>query len=175
MNDLTYLFAIAGALAAVLASISIWSRKALAVKVVALVATTAFLPTAYASLTHLLGRPKPVALEWMNRAGQEVTVLSTQLIEDKAIYLWIRLPDSDVPFSYGLPWNEQMARQIRDAEKAAERDGTQVKSRIPFAKLSDESERMFYSEPRLPPPPKADANQPDPILFKGSNSASNGG
>lgn len=173
MNGLTYLFVIAGALAAVLATISIWSRRAFAVKLVALVATALFLPAAYASLTHLLGRPKPVALEWAHRAADEVTVLSTQLIEDKGIYLWIRIPNVEEPLSYALPWDEQLARQLHGAQRAAERDGTKVKSRLPFTKRTDESEPMFYAEPHSPPPPKAEVSHAAPVLFEGSNRAGN--
>lgn len=169
MSDLTYLFAIAGALAAVLASISIWSRRALAVKVLALTATVLFLPAAYASLTQLLGRPKPVTLEWVHRAADDATVISTQLVEGKGIYLWLRLPDVEEPMSYALPWSEQLARQLHGAQRQAQRNGTNVKSRKPFAKRSDESETVFYAEPQPEPPAKQAAQSPAPLVFKSSN------
>ena len=169
MSNLTHWFVIVGALAAMLASISIWSRKALAIKVLALATTVMFLPAAYASLTQLLGRPKPVDLEWTYRMADEATVLSTQLIEGKAIYLWLRLPDVEEPLSYTLPWNEQLARQLHGAQREAKQKGTKVKTRKPFAKRSDESERAFYAEPQPAPPAKRVASNPAPVVFQGSS------
>ena len=64
MTDLFVLAGAAGLLAAVLANIGFWAPRKLWIKLSALLTVAFFLPTAYAALTELLGRPKPVDLEW---------------------------------------------------------------------------------------------------------------
>ncbi len=82
-GDLVAFFAIAGALAAVLALISIWSPRRVWTKVTALVTTALFLPVAYISLVDMLSRPKPVDMEWLNANATSAAVLGAQMIEDE--------------------------------------------------------------------------------------------
>lgn len=161
MTITLYWFVAGAALAGVLAAISIWSPRSLKLKVTAIVAASMFLPAAYASLTELLSRPKPMHLEWEHRDLSKATVLSAQLQEDVGIFLWLQIPDVDEPRAYRLPWDEQLAKELFSAQNAAETAGTDVRMKEPFDRSEDKDEAVFYAEPQAALPPKeAPAEQP---------------
>ncbi|MGF1609075.1 MAG: hypothetical protein ACFCUQ_06750 [Kiloniellales bacterium] len=155
MLDLLLLFGLVAALVAILTNIGIWSHHRLAVKVAALAIAALALPTGYFSLVTLLSRPKPIALEWTPPKADETTVIAAQMKEDVAIYLWVQRPDSEEPRSYVLPWDEQVARQLHEAQRAAEAEGGTVQVRLsPQQKDIEQADRMFYAAPPPAPPPK---------------------
>lgn len=155
MDDLLILFCVAGGLAAVLANIGLWSAHRLRVKLGALLAAALFLPTAYMSLVSLLSRPKPIALEWTQPAQDETTLLASQMEEDVAIYLWVDRHGIEEPRAYVLPWDEQLARELHEAQRAAESEGGRVQVRMSRRHKNQERvERMFYAAPPPAPPPK---------------------
>ena len=154
MTELTAVFAVLGGLAFVLANIAIWSPRRLWVKMGALATAAIFLPATYMSLSEMLSRPKPVGSEWARRELAEATVISSQMVEGQAIFLWLSIEGIGEPRSYALPWDEKVARQLQGARRNAEARGTKVKMRNPFEPSSDERERVFYAAPQLPPPEK---------------------
>ncbi|MEM7223444.1 MAG: hypothetical protein AAF495_10720 [Pseudomonadota bacterium] len=154
-GDPLLFFVIAGALAAVLAKITIWSPRRLWVKLTALGVTALFLPLAYLAFSDLLSRPKPVQVEWVQRGVKEAEVLAVQYREDEAIYIWLGLAGTPEPRAYALPWSEQAAKQLHEAMREAEEKGTGVQMRDPFEPSHDESEPLFYARPQDPPPEKA--------------------
>ena len=154
MGDLLPYFGLAAGLTAILANIGLWSPRRLRVKVVALGALALLLPTLYFSMAELLGLPKPVQSEWAKRNLPEATVLAAKLEEGEAIYLWLAMEESTHPRAYVLPWNENMAKQLFEAEREAEANGTNLKMRLPFDGISEEMEQKFYAEPQPALPPK---------------------
>lgn len=165
MTVTTYWFVIATALAAVLASIAIWSPRSLQLKVAALACATALLPIGYFSLNDILSRPKPVQLETVHKMVEEVQVVSSVMKEDEAIYLWLQIPEVEEPRSYRLPWSDEIAKELHKAKQEAEQSGTEVKMSKPFEKTVDNQEPVFYAAPPAPPPAKEVAEE-SPILFK---------
>ncbi len=154
MTELFYLFAASAALAAVLATISIWSHRKLWAKLSAVVATALFIPTIYLSYADLLSRPKPASLEWWHRGASEATVVGSKLREGEAIYLWIEMTDSDEPRAYKLPWQQEMAKQLYGAQREAQAKGTKVKMRLPFKDRTEARDPLFYAVPQPPLPAK---------------------
>ncbi len=154
MDHLMYLFTAFVVIAASLAGIAIWAPRAVLIKVGALVLAALLMPTAYASLVELLGRPKPVTLEWAMGAVPEATVLGASMRENEAIYLWLRFDGIPEPIAYVLPWNMETAKQLQQAMAQAEADGTVVRMRRPFESDRDPSEPLFYAEPQPPLPTK---------------------
>jgi len=167
MQSLIPYFAILGILAAILANIALWSPRRLRVKLAALAVTAVFLPAGYYGLTEMLSRPKPVDFEWARRNVREATVLASHMVEGKAIYLWLGIPDSPTPRAYVLPWSEQAARQLHDAGRMAEQAGTQVQMRKPFENSLDRREQVFYAPPQ-PPAPDKEAPVDEPLQFQQS-------
>jgi hypothetical protein len=159
MNDLSQLFVLTAALAGLLAAISLWTPRRLALKGAALMTTALFLPLAYASMVDLLSRPKPVDLEWWQTSAEEATVLGSQLQESRAIHLWLQLPGVPEPRAYVLPWSRETAERLQQAQREAEQQGGDVRMRLPFEPSLDDLEPRFYAEPQPALPPKDHAEQ----------------
>jgi len=169
MRDLVPLFAALAVLAAVLAHIAIWSPRQLWIKIGALVTTAAFMPVAYASLSTMLSRPKPIEMEWSRQQLAEASVLGARLEEGKAIYVWLGIEGVDEPRAYALPWDKELAKQLHGAQRTAQQNGTQVRMRLPFENSLDESDQQFYAAPVAPPEQKAEEPQ-NPLQFQRSDS-----
>jgi hypothetical protein len=106
----------------------------------------------YGGAVELLGRPKPLRLEWRDAAHAQV--LSALPVESKAIYLWLVMPGAAEPSAYVLPWSLQAAQQLQEAMSQAEADGTGVRMTLPFEPSLDDREPMFYALPQPAMPPK---------------------
>ena len=154
MDHLMYLFTIVVVLAAALAGIAVWAPRATPIKVGALVLAALLMVAAYASLVDLLGKPKPVTMEWAMGAVPEATVLGASMREGEAIYLWLEFDEMPEPIAYVLPWNMETARQLQQAMRQAEAEGTVARMRRPFEPGGDPNEPLFYAEPQPALPPK---------------------
>jgi hypothetical protein len=106
----------------------------------------------YGGAVELLGRPKPLRLEWRDAA--EAQVLSALPVENEAIYLWLVMPEASEPCAYVLPWSVEAAQQLQQAMSEAEANGTGVRMTLPFEPSLDDSEPMFYALPQPAMPPK---------------------
>ena len=167
MTDLLALFAFLAVLAAILANIAFWSPRRVWVKFGALAVIAVLLPSGYIGLTEMLSRPKPISLELARTELAEAAVLGSHMEENKAIYLWLALPDVGEPRAYALPWNQKLARQLRGAEREANDTGAPVRMRRPFERSLDDREQRFYAAPPPPPPEKESAGE-NPLTFQRS-------
>lgn len=95
----------------------------------------------YGGGIELLGRPKPIRLEWQPPA--EADVLGAHAVENQAIYVWLSLPDAPEPRAYVLPWSQKAAEQLQTAEQRASERGTGIKVRLTFGSGSDSDEGRF--------------------------------
>ena len=116
----------------------------------------------YGGGIELLGRPKPLRLEWRDAADAQV--LGALPVENQAIYLWLVTPASPEPRAYVLPWSVQAAQQLQDALSEAQANGTAVQMTLPFEASLDDRAPMFYAMPQPAMPPKD--HQDDPLLFR---------
>lgn len=155
MTSLATFAIAAGLLAALLANIAIWSPRRLRIKLAALAAAACFLPLAYGGFAELLGRPKPLALEWKRSDLGDAAVLGARLDEGEAIYLWLGLEQLPEPLSYVLPWDEDLAKQLHAAQRQAEEQGTDLRMRGPFETSTEKDEPLFYALPQPAPNPKS--------------------
>ncbi|MFQ5757008.1 MAG: hypothetical protein ACE5H7_13095 [Acidiferrobacterales bacterium] len=154
MSQAFYLFTVSLGLAAILAAISIWSPRALWLKIGALVVAALFLPATYFSLVELLSRPKPVVLEWTQRDLSEADVIGADLREGKSIYLWLKVDGLEEPRSYVLAWDQKLAEQLHGARREAEAKGTGVRVSRPFMSKQEKGHLVFYAAPQPARPPK---------------------
>jgi hypothetical protein len=171
MTAIPLLFALAAGIAAMLASIAIWAPRRLLVRAGALACALLFMPVAYAGMGDLLGRPKPVALEWWRQTAGEATVLGSQLREGHGLLLWLHLDGEPEPLAYRLPWSRDLAQQLERALEQAARDGTQARMRLPFEPTLDGREPKFYAAPQPALPPKDLARPPAQIYEQPGESA----
>jgi hypothetical protein len=117
----------------------------------------------YGGSIELLGRPKPLRLEW--RGTADAQVLGAMPVENEAIYVWLVMPGATGPCAYVLPWSLEAAQQLQDAMNQAEADGTGVRMGIPFEASLDDREPMFYAMPQPAMPPK-DYQQDSPLVHR---------
>ena len=154
MSSISILFSFTLLLAAALATIAIWSRRKLLPKVSALLAAILILPVTYASFAELLSKPKPIKLEWWHKQSEEATVVSSVMREDEGIFLWLQIKGIQEPRSYVLPWDQELAKQLHEAQQKAEESNSELRMRLPFEKTLDDMEPKFYALPQIAPPPK---------------------
>jgi hypothetical protein len=164
MDNLIYLFAVAVLLASALAAIGIWAPRKLWLKASALIVTALLSVTAYASYADLLGKPKPVSLEWAARHAPEATVLAASLRENEAIFVWLEFEGASDPRAYALPWSQQAADQLQQAMREAEENGTGVQMQAPFETDRQPTEPVFYAAPQPALPPKQ-ASGDGPLVY----------
>ncbi len=148
------IFTAGAVLAALLAALVLKSPRPLASKLAALALFTALLLLLWGGLGELLGRPKPIALEWWRARTGEATVLSAQIHEDRGIYLWLQLAGVEEPRAYVLPWDRRLAELLQAALREAEENGTGVIARLPFEPSLDDRDPPFYALPQPALPPK---------------------
>ena len=154
MDIILYLFVATALLLATLATISIWAPRRFTVKASALILVVMLLPLTYLSFAALLSRPKPVSREWALSATKEATVIASTVQEGRGIYLWLKTANSPEPRAYKLPWNRDLAQQLQDAKREAEKNGGGLAMRMPFEKTWDNREPKFYAMPQPAMPPK---------------------
>jgi len=111
----------------------------------------------YGGSIEMLGRPKPLRLEW--RDASNAKVLGANLDEGKAIYVWLQVPNSPEPRSYALPWNMKLALQLQNAMRKGQKQGTPVEVSHPFGSpnsaKNNHSRPRFYANPQRALPPKS--------------------
>jgi len=129
------LFAATVVLIACIANIAVWSRKGLRVRiaVVALVAMLA--PLLFLSVTELLSRPKPVRHAWFQQRAAEAIVLGAEFVEDKAIYLWLRVDNAEAPGYFALPWDSRFAERLEDLLDEGMNNGSLVRITNPMTSV----------------------------------------
>lgn len=165
MSTLTPLFVAAALTAALLASLALWAPRRLLLRLTALVLAVSFLPLAYGAMAGLLSRPKPVALEWWRAATADATVLAAQIREGDGIYLWLQIEGMAEPRAYVLPWDRELAEELQEAMRSAERDRAGLAMRLPFEPSLDDREPRFYALPQ-PAMPDKDRTAPPPLHFQ---------
>lgn len=154
MSSMPLIFAATVVLASVLGTIALWAPRRLAAKLGALGVFALFLPVGFAGWSDLLSRPKPIAFEWLQARAGEATVLAGTIEEGERIYVWLQLDGTAEPRAYELPWDRERARELQDALRSAENDGTGVRMRLPFEPSLDPEQPKFYALPQPPLPPK---------------------
>jgi hypothetical protein len=166
VTDIPQYFALVALLAAGLASIAIWSPRRLLIRVGAVALATLFLPTAWAAMSDLMSRPKPIDFEWWHQAEGEATVLSSQLREGDGVYLWLQISGAVEPRSYRLPWDRKLAEDLEKARAEAEKNGTPMMMRMPFERTYDKRDRKFYAMPQPALPDKPNRKGEEPAFYQ---------
>ncbi|HUL05072.1 MAG TPA: hypothetical protein VLV76_01995 [Candidatus Acidoferrum sp.] len=126
----------------------LWQRTASAALFILLVAVV------YGGSAELLGRPKPMRLEW--RDPQHAQVLGSSMRENDAIYVWLQFDDGSEPRAYRLPWSIETAQQLQTATQEGEANGTGVQMTMSAGDSGlDQREPKFYATPQAALPDKS--------------------
>jgi uncharacterized SAM-binding protein YcdF (DUF218 family) len=124
-----------------------WQRPASATVFVLLIALV------YGGSIELLGRPKPVRLEW--RDMEKAQVLGASMRENDAIYLWLQFDGAPEPKVYTLPWSMHTAQNLQNAMQEGEATGTGVEMTMSVESGLDDREPKFHAVPQPALPDKA--------------------
>jgi hypothetical protein len=130
----------------------------------------ALIALVYGGGIEMLGRPKPMRLEWRPLSA-DAKVLGALPVENQAIYLWVEVPDASEPRSYVLPWSLEQAQQLQEARNQAEANGTGVRMSLSLEGGIDVREPKFYALPR-PALPAKDYDSAAPVIFQQPDQAS---
>jgi hypothetical protein len=84
---------------------------------------------AWAAIAVSLGKPRPIGHEIGQGFGASRTVVAAVFNEPIAIYLWIR-DGNEEPTAYKLPWDLELAKQLRRAQQGVETEGGKIKIRL---------------------------------------------
>jgi hypothetical protein len=137
-----------------LAGLTIWSHRLIAAKVAAIALTGGLFAVGYGTMVELLGRPKPMGVDWFGPDLADAQVLAAEMHEDEAIYLWLAVEGEQTPVSYVMPWSQEAAEQLHGAMEQAEEEGGEVQMRDRYDATLDDQEPMFYAAPETALPPK---------------------
>jgi hypothetical protein len=124
-----------------------WQRTISAALFIVLIALV------YGGSADLLGRPKPMRLEW--RELGQAQVIGASMREGEAIHLWLQVDGEAEPRSYSLPWSMTQAQELQTAMQEGQAAGTEVRMVMPGDSGTDEREPKFYAKPQPPLPDKA--------------------
>jgi len=150
-----------------LSAIAIASPRRFLVKILAVACMIFACVIGYVGFADLLGRPKPIKLEWIHRNAPTATVLGVDITEGVGIYLMLKLPEMPEPHLYKFPWDRDFAEKLQKGLRGAERQGTKLMLKFPFEPSLDDREfphTEFYLLPQPATPPKE--SQPDVNQFE---------
>lgn len=148
-------FAVPVLLVSILLTLSLWPARTAIKRMAAVVVFAGFILVTLLAHADLLGRPRPVSLEW---SAGTVVVLAYRLDHGRAIYLWV-MPDGRIePLYYVLPWRDGDAGDLQRVMSMRNLDGGQVRFRFNRS-LENRSNDRFYRDPPQDDPLK---RPPDP-------------
>ncbi len=158
-------------LAAVAGWAAVTSAGRLSRKIAALVALTLLVPAGYASISALLGRPKPVSSAWLEDFTTYHTVIAWNIHEDEAIYLWLEMPDGEEPRVFSFPYDTATVSRLQKAGERARSLASELLARVEETGPAGTSRLAFTSQTdfRRELPEKPAPDDDDVFEFEGKS------
>ncbi|NKB61319.1 MAG: hypothetical protein GKR95_03980 [Gammaproteobacteria bacterium] len=159
MENIPGLYLLFVLLGCMLATIAVWSRKSLGVRMLAIVALAGMILLNYSALVNLLGRPQPIDSLGSSSIDKDAIVLAASMAEGESIYLWLRLPNEYQPRYYRMDWNYEDAVALKKAmDRSTREESTLMMNHDYETSLEIGKEPLFYTMPheRLPLKPPAE-------------------
>ncbi len=129
MNNLTLLVVLFALIAIALGTITIWSRRQLVMRSVALALTVLMLPLGWFALDDLLSRPKQRTADELRAPGMCNAVLHAEIKERVGVYLFLvdkKLKGAEPRYIF-VPWDLKFAQRLQRSKlhkQAAQGKGT---------------------------------------------------
>ena len=160
MENIPVLYLLFVLLGCALATLAIWSRRRLWIRVGAVIALIALVALNYSALENLLGKPQHLKKTGIDSIqGEASIVLAASIDEGISIYLWLRHEGIRRPVYYRMDWDQEAAIALKKALDRSIRDNSSVLMKHNYeSSLEAGQEPLFYALPpqRLPlkPPPE---------------------
>ena len=166
MDYVTVLFVATVVLIAVLAWSAIRARGKLWRKLAAMAALAILVPLLYVDVMGLMGRPKPITMEWFEDLREGAVLVGADIREGQAIYLWLRHQGESEPRAYVLDWDRGTAIKLKEAADTAQDMATDVMVKMSEeqATIEQRSGLVFYAEPQPDLPEKPPPDEPGMIF-----------
>ena len=159
MDILNIFYIVLLALAVLLISITIWSRRPFRWRISGFFIGATLISLLFISILELLSRPKPAHLELFYKDIPEVVLLHASWEEEVALYILVEIPGVEEPRLYILPWSREDAEQFEQAMQEGEDNNEEVRIGNPFFNTDEEDrERLVYTSPAKPMPQKEENN-----------------
>ena len=120
MDILNIFYIVLLALAVLLISITIWSRRPFRWRISGFFIGATLISLLFISILELLSRPKPAHLELFYKDIPEVVLLHASWEEEVALYILVEIPGVEEPRLYILPWSREDAEQFEQAMQEGE-------------------------------------------------------
>ena len=136
-------------------------------KIAALATLALLVPAGYVTVSELLGRPKPAASAFLEDFRAYHTVIAWDIHEDKAIYLWLEMPDGRDPRVFAFPYDTATVSRLQDAGEMAKALASKLLARLEETGRAGESRLEFTSQTefRRELPRKPDPDEEDVFFF----------
>ena len=194
MNVLTNVFMTVAVLLGVVLIILVFLQGRLWLKICGLVFGVALLALVYVGGLEILGRPKPVELEWLLRNIEKAEVRGSDIQDGESITIMLKIEGVAEDRLVILKWDKKLAEQLQSATTAVQQKGGKVIMKKPFKKgkgiegdgkegkegdqnggsrvgsnEDDYDDSTFYPEPPKPSPPKNNTSEisQSPRLIRG--------
>ena len=155
MDILNIFYIVLLALAVLLISITIWSRRPFRWRISGFFIGATLISLLFISILELLSRPKPAHLELFYKDIPEVVLVHASWEEEVALYILVEIPGVEEPRLYILPWSREDAEQFEQAMQEGEDNNEEVRIGNPFFNTDEEDrERLVYTSPAKPMPQK---------------------
>ncbi len=166
MDYVTVMFVATVVLIAVLAWSAVRARGKLWRKLTALGALAILVPLLYVDVMGLMGRPKPITMEWFEDFHEGAVLVGADIREGQAIYLWLRHQGESEPRAYVMDWDRDTAVKLKEAAETAQDLATDVMVKLPSdqATIEERSGLVFYAEPQPALPEKPPPDEPGMIF-----------
>jgi hypothetical protein len=156
-------YLVALAISLITVAVGIWgTRRNWKLVGVFLVLYAGSISVSYFAFADILGKAKPISLEYWVSSADEATVQGAVIREGVGIFIYIEVPGVPEPLSYKLPWRRDFGQQLQDALAQAQKNGTGVKMRLPFEPTWDGRETKFYAMPQPRRPQKVQPEGEEP-------------
>ena len=140
MEILNIFYILITALAALLISITIWSRRPFKWRISAFFIGLGLIALLYIAHMELFYKDVP-----------EVVLLHASWEEEVALYILVEIPGVEEPRLYILPWSREEAEKFQQAIEEGEEKDEEVKIGNPFFNADEEDrERLIYTSPAKP-------------------------
>lgn len=152
------------AIVALLAFLTIWSRRDTWARPAAVLILLGSIPILAFAYVQSMGFHRPVSLDWF-MGKRDLHVLAVKLMQDKAIWLYVDDPERDEPKPLSLPWDDQIADKIaklQDGSRQENGDGSFVYRFDPSLDVHADQMQPL-PQPKAMPPKEA----PPPAQFYG--------
>lgn len=161
-------FVVCFLLASIPAWVAVSSPGRLQHKIAALAALALLVPAGYVTVSELLGRPKPAATAFLEDFRDFHTVIAWDIHEDKAIYLWLEMPDGREPRVFAFPYDTTTVSRLQDAGERARALASKLLARLEETGRAGQTRLEFTSQTefRRELPRKPDPTEEDVFFFE---------